>query len=167
MIRVVHPESGSCFCIHPGSQIPDPGSQIPDQGVQMVPDRIPDPGVKKAADPGSRIWIRNTGISACLLEISPGKGFRFSDDWASKVSNFWVFDTTVNFRESFHFSVFFDSFFHCRLLQRRGGGRWGLPSRERTTCPPAVLREGGGKRGPLPNERTTCPPAVLWGWPEE
>jgi hypothetical protein len=36
--------------------IPDPGSRI--QGSKRH--RIPDPGVKKAPDPGSRIRIRNT-----------------------------------------------------------------------------------------------------------
>ena len=41
MIRVVHP-----------------GSRIRDQDADFPP--IPDPGVKKAPDPGSRIRIRNT-----------------------------------------------------------------------------------------------------------
>jgi hypothetical protein len=38
-----------------GSGIRDPGS-----GVRKNPFRIPDPGVKKAPDPRSRIRIRNT-----------------------------------------------------------------------------------------------------------
>jgi hypothetical protein len=42
MIRVVHP-----------------GSWI--RMLTFYPSRIPDPGVKKAPDPGSRIRIRNTG----------------------------------------------------------------------------------------------------------
>ncbi len=43
MIRVVHP-----------------GSRI--RMLTFYPFRIPDPGVKKAPDPGSQIRIRNTGI---------------------------------------------------------------------------------------------------------
>jgi hypothetical protein len=44
MIRVVHP-----------------GSRIPDPDADFLPSRIPDPGVKKVPNPGSRIRIRNTG----------------------------------------------------------------------------------------------------------
>jgi hypothetical protein len=43
MIRVVHP-----------------GSRISDPDADFLPSRIPDPGVKKAPNPGSRIRIRNT-----------------------------------------------------------------------------------------------------------
>jgi hypothetical protein len=43
----------------------DPGCssriRIPDPDPDFLP--IPDPGVKKATDPGSRIRIRNTGIT--------------------------------------------------------------------------------------------------------
>jgi hypothetical protein len=46
MIRVVHP-----------------GSRIPDPDADFLPCRIPDPGVKKIPDPGSRIRIRNTDQS--------------------------------------------------------------------------------------------------------
>ncbi len=40
----------------------DPGcsSRIPDPAADFLPSRIPDPGVKKAPNPGSRIRIRNT-----------------------------------------------------------------------------------------------------------
>jgi hypothetical protein len=38
----------------------DPGSGIRDPGSGKNLFRIPDPGVKKALDPGSRIRIRNT-----------------------------------------------------------------------------------------------------------
>jgi hypothetical protein len=40
----------------------DPGcsSRIPDPDADFFPSRIPDPGVKKAPNPGSRIRIRNT-----------------------------------------------------------------------------------------------------------
>jgi hypothetical protein len=40
----------------------DPGcsSRIPDPDADFLPSRIPDPGVKKAPNPGSRIRIRNT-----------------------------------------------------------------------------------------------------------
>jgi hypothetical protein len=43
----------------------DPGcsSRIPDPDADFLPSRIPDPGVKKAPDPGSRIRIRNTVFS--------------------------------------------------------------------------------------------------------
>jgi hypothetical protein len=47
----------------PGSGIRDPGSEIRDPGSGKNLFRIPDPGVKKAPDPGSRIRIRNTGRS--------------------------------------------------------------------------------------------------------
>jgi hypothetical protein len=42
----------------------DPGcsSRIPDPDADFLPSRIPDPGVKKVPNPGSRIRIRNTGI---------------------------------------------------------------------------------------------------------
>jgi hypothetical protein len=45
MIRVVHP-----------------GSRIPDPDADFLPSRIPDPGVKKTPNPGSRIRIRNTAF---------------------------------------------------------------------------------------------------------
>jgi hypothetical protein len=51
MIRVVHP-----------------GSRIPDPDADFLPSRIPDPGVKKAPNPGSRIRIRNTAVK--LLNLS-------------------------------------------------------------------------------------------------
>ncbi len=40
----------------------DPGcsSRIPDPDADFLPSRIPDPGVKKVPNPGSRIRIRNT-----------------------------------------------------------------------------------------------------------
>jgi hypothetical protein len=38
----------------------DPGSEIRDLEKTYSGSRIPDPGVKKAPDPGSRIRIRNT-----------------------------------------------------------------------------------------------------------
>jgi hypothetical protein len=38
----------------------DPGSEIRDPEKTYSGSRIPDPGVKKALDPGSRIRIRNT-----------------------------------------------------------------------------------------------------------
>jgi hypothetical protein len=71
-------------CLHPGSRIlikelkyfnpkktkkwfpsskkydPDCSSRIPDPDADFLPSRIPDPGVKKAPNPGSRIRIRNT-----------------------------------------------------------------------------------------------------------
>jgi hypothetical protein len=40
----------------------DPGSGIRDPEKTYSGSRIPDPGVKKAPDPGSRIRIRNTEI---------------------------------------------------------------------------------------------------------
>jgi hypothetical protein len=44
-----------------GFGIRDPGSEIRDPEKTYSGIRIPDPGVKKAPDPGSRIRIRNTG----------------------------------------------------------------------------------------------------------
>ncbi len=43
----------------------DPGSEILDP--EKTPFRIPDPGVKKAPDPGSRIRIRNTAAGSKIL----------------------------------------------------------------------------------------------------
>ncbi len=40
----------------------DPGSEIRDPEKTYSGSRIPDPGVKKAPDPGSRIRIRNTNL---------------------------------------------------------------------------------------------------------
>ncbi len=53
MIRVVHP-----------------GSRIPDPDADFIPSRIPDPGVKKVPNPGSR--IRNTGI---YVDADPNPGY--------------------------------------------------------------------------------------------
>jgi hypothetical protein len=39
------------------------GSEIRDPEKTYSGFRNPDPGVKKAPDPGSRIWIRNTGLN--------------------------------------------------------------------------------------------------------
>jgi hypothetical protein len=51
----------------PGSGIRDPGSGIRDPGSGKNLFRIPDPGVKKAPDPGSRIRIRNTEKDECTV----------------------------------------------------------------------------------------------------
>jgi hypothetical protein len=45
---------------HPGSRVKKIPIQIPDTNLDFFyPSRIPDPGVKKAPDPGSRIRIGN------------------------------------------------------------------------------------------------------------
>jgi hypothetical protein len=74
-------------CLHPGSRIlikvfkyfnpkkkqnkwflssknydPCCSSRIPDPDADFFPSRIPDPGVKKAPNPGSRIRTRNTDL---------------------------------------------------------------------------------------------------------
>jgi hypothetical protein len=54
MIRVVHP-----------------GSRIPDPDADFLTSRIPDPGVKKVPNPGSRIRIRNT---VCSVPEHSGTG---------------------------------------------------------------------------------------------
>jgi hypothetical protein len=79
-------------CLHPGSRILikefkyftpkkpkkwflsskkkyDPGcsSRIPDPDADFLPSRIPDPGVKKAPNPGSWIRIRNTAATSMIL----------------------------------------------------------------------------------------------------
>jgi hypothetical protein len=71
MIRVVHP-----------------GSRI--RMLTFYPSRIPDPGVKKAPEPGSRIRIRNTGL----------KSFNFCQRFESGIgmdpdSNGWVFGIRI------------------------------------------------------------------------
>jgi hypothetical protein len=81
-------------CFHPGSRIRikefkyfnpkkwflssrkyDPGCSSRLQILTFYPSRIPDPGVKKAPDPGSRIRIRNTAH-----HCSSGKGHPRSPD---------------------------------------------------------------------------------------
>ncbi len=52
----------------PGSEIRDPRSGIRNPEKTHSGSRIPDPGVKKAPDPGSRIRIRNTGLFRHLLK---------------------------------------------------------------------------------------------------
>ncbi len=80
------PDPGSWFLPipDPGSRIPDLGSRISDPGSRIQNPgsgknlfRIPDPGVKKAPDPGSRIRIRNTG-------------------WKEKITN-WFKELAVHF----------------------------------------------------------------------
>jgi hypothetical protein len=44
------------------------GIRDPESGKNLF--RIPDPGVKKAPDPGSRIWIRNTGMNEPFITFS-------------------------------------------------------------------------------------------------
>ncbi len=58
MIRVFHPRSGSWIWI-----------------LNFYPSRIPDPGVKKAPDPGSLIRIRNTGDFGFALAVGGSVGF--------------------------------------------------------------------------------------------
>jgi hypothetical protein len=48
------------WVVHPGSRIPDPEADF-------LPSRIPDPGVKKAPNPGSR--IRNTAVQYARTDI--------------------------------------------------------------------------------------------------
>jgi hypothetical protein len=48
------------------------GSGILDPGSGGNAFRIPDPGVKKAPDPGSRIRIRNTGWQTNFLSVFRG-----------------------------------------------------------------------------------------------
>jgi hypothetical protein len=52
----------------------DPGSEIRDLGSGENLFRIPDQGVKKAPDPGSRIRIRNTALKTSVNEPTvPGE----------------------------------------------------------------------------------------------
>jgi hypothetical protein len=52
----------------------DPGSEIRDPEKTYSGSQIPDPGVEKAPDPGSWIWIRNIGQHKPL---KGGRGSRF------------------------------------------------------------------------------------------
>jgi hypothetical protein len=52
----------------------DPGSEIRDPEKTYSGSQIPDPGVEKAPDPGSWIWIRNIGKHKPL---EGGRGSRF------------------------------------------------------------------------------------------
>jgi hypothetical protein len=55
--------SGSTGPIENGSNTdPDPKPCIPEPDLDFLP--IPDPGVKKASDPGSWILIRNTAFKS-------------------------------------------------------------------------------------------------------
>jgi hypothetical protein len=38
-------------------------------GIRKKPIPVPDPGVKKAPDPGSRIWIRNTAFHYFTVNV--------------------------------------------------------------------------------------------------
>jgi hypothetical protein len=51
-----------------GSGIRDPGS-----GKNLF--QIPDPGIKKAPDPGSRIRVRNTAYNHGLINFKDTKAF--------------------------------------------------------------------------------------------
>ncbi len=49
---------------------------IPDPDLDFYPSRIPEPGVEKARDPGSRIRIRNTVITLKWTEGEGGQAGR-------------------------------------------------------------------------------------------
>ncbi len=55
----------------------DPGSEIRDPGSGKNLFRIPDPGVKKASDPGSRIRIPDPDPQHCLNTSKKGEGYFF------------------------------------------------------------------------------------------
>ncbi len=59
---------------------PDPGSGlfIPDPDADFYPSRIPDPGVKKAPDPGS--GSATLSVSMRIRDVYPGSGF--FHDWS-------------------------------------------------------------------------------------
>jgi hypothetical protein len=57
-------------------QVVHRGSRIPDPDADFLPSRIPDPGVKKVPNPGSRIRIRNTGIE-CYVFTGTNKAVKF------------------------------------------------------------------------------------------
>jgi|LakMenE18May11ns_1017448.scaffolds.fasta_scaffold9595161_1 hypothetical protein len=69
------------------------GSGIRDPGSGKNPFRIPDPGVKKATDPESRIRIRNTDFTSTgtFLDQCCGSGLRSSIRIQSKNKNFSCF----------------------------------------------------------------------------
>ncbi len=72
----------------------DPGclSRIPDPDADFYPSRIPDPGVKKALDPGSRIRIRNTGDPDERLKKG-GKTKRKQSEKSGE--SIWIFTTNI------------------------------------------------------------------------
>ncbi len=75
-----------------GSGIRDPGS-----GKNLFRFRIPDPGVKKAPDRGSRIRIRNTGpeILTWILEGWVSMALRYLHGYL-KAESLWHWDTYVD-----------------------------------------------------------------------
>jgi hypothetical protein len=77
MIRVVHPGSGADF----------------------LPSRIPDPGVKKATSPGSRIRIRNTGFGSAMVSgrIRIQTQFRIRIQFSSWKNPFFFFYRKCNY----------------------------------------------------------------------
>jgi hypothetical protein len=70
------------------SQIYGFGIQDPGSGKNLS--RIPDAGVKKAPDPGSRIWIRNTGSMWLFVLYPRGREFSQSGISGATRRNGWV-----------------------------------------------------------------------------
>jgi hypothetical protein len=84
----------------------DPGysSRIPDPDADFLPSRIPDPGVKKQPNPGSRIRIRNTATNCgerhCIIPANQqeerGGPQRFSLDVSA--TRLWKLPSTYHVR---------------------------------------------------------------------
>jgi hypothetical protein len=59
-LSILTPKKGKKWFLSSKKYDPGCSSRIPDPDADFLPSRIPDPGVKKAPNPGSRIRIRNT-----------------------------------------------------------------------------------------------------------
>jgi hypothetical protein len=96
----------------------DPGcsTRIPDPDADFLPSRIPDPGVKKAPNPGPRIRIRNTekwvdvaqnnsGVGCLIREygvLMLGDNPETGEDVALKLVQEGFAKVRLRFRFSFH-----------------------------------------------------------------
>jgi hypothetical protein len=61
--KYFNPKKGKKWFLSSKKYDPGCSSRIPDPDADFLPSRIPDPGVKKAPNPGSRIRIRNTAAA--------------------------------------------------------------------------------------------------------
>jgi hypothetical protein len=88
------------------------GLFIPDPDPDFLP--IPDPGSRGQKGTGSRIWIPNTGISSCLLEIYLEKDSGLAMTELLKLVTLTPWQIS---EKGLHFSVFFDekSFFSLQV----------------------------------------------------
>jgi hypothetical protein len=64
-LSILTPKKAKKWFLSSKKYNPGCSSRIPDPDADFLPSRIPDQGVKKAPNPGSRIRIRNTRTYLC------------------------------------------------------------------------------------------------------